>query len=232
MPELISRSPWYTLPSSSAPACTWIELLRRPRHRQQGVAAGGHFAQARAYDQQQVGVLHPLRQFRIDADADVAGIIRVRVVEQVLETESAARQASQFASMNRRRSAQALAFQPLPPRITSGRCACRQHRAQLCDIAGARMGHHLVVGVGVGGHRGLGEHVLGQGQHHRPFAPGHGAVKRVAQEFGHALRRDRCSRPTWPSARTCGGNRLPETPRARRSRCRTWPISRIIGVES
>jgi len=67
------------------------ELLRRPRRRQQSVAAGGHLAQARADDQQQVGVLHPLRQFRIDPHGDVAGVIRVAVVEQILEAESAHR---------------------------------------------------------------------------------------------------------------------------------------------
>ena len=52
--------------------------LLRHRDVEQGIAAGGHLAQARADDQQQVGVAHALGQLRIDADADVAGIAGLR----------------------------------------------------------------------------------------------------------------------------------------------------------
>ncbi len=66
------------------------QSLPRLRNFEQRVGAGRHFSEARADDEQHVGVLHALRELRIDADADVAGVIRAAVVEQVLAAERGA----------------------------------------------------------------------------------------------------------------------------------------------
>ncbi len=99
------------------------ELLRRSRRREQLVAAGRHLAEARADREHEVGAFDARRELGIDADADVAGVVRMAVVEHVLEAERAAdRQRARL-----RRSARALrtprAVQPLPPTITNGRSA-------------------------------------------------------------------------------------------------------------
>jgi hypothetical protein len=60
------------------------------RHLEQRVAAGRHLAQAGADHQQDVGLLHARGQGRIGADADMAGIVPVRVVHQVLAAEGGA----------------------------------------------------------------------------------------------------------------------------------------------
>ena len=54
---------------------------------EQGVAAAGHLAHARADHDQQVGRLHRLGELGIDADADAADIAAVPVVDVVLVAE-------------------------------------------------------------------------------------------------------------------------------------------------
>src|SRR3546814_11261627 len=61
--------------------------LARPRDVEQRVATGGHLAEPGADHDQQVAVAHPGGQLRVDADADMAGIVRVPVVEMVLAAE-------------------------------------------------------------------------------------------------------------------------------------------------
>jgi hypothetical protein len=66
------------------------ERLLGDRDVEQRVAGSRHLAKAGADDDQQVGVLHPRGELGIDADTDVARIIRMAVVEQVLAAERAA----------------------------------------------------------------------------------------------------------------------------------------------
>ena len=73
------------------------QRLLRHRRLEQCVAAGGHLAQPRADDQKHIGLLHALRELRVDADADIARVARAAIVEQVLATErSTDRQAGGF----------------------------------------------------------------------------------------------------------------------------------------
>src|SRR3546814_7168911 len=51
------------------------------------VAAAGHLAEAGAEQDQQVALADPRRQPRIDADADVAGVAGMLIVEIVLAAE-------------------------------------------------------------------------------------------------------------------------------------------------
>ena len=54
---------------------------------QQGVTAGGHFAQARTNGNDQIAVLDALRQFWVDANADISCIQGVKIVKCVLKTK-------------------------------------------------------------------------------------------------------------------------------------------------
>ena len=57
------------------------ELLFWPRHVKQRIAAGGHLIHATADDNDQIRFFDALREFWIDADADIAGVIGMRVVK-------------------------------------------------------------------------------------------------------------------------------------------------------
>ena len=65
------------------------QSLFRPRHSEVLVAAGRHLAQAHADGEDQVGLTHTRREFRIDADADIAGVLRMAVIERVLKAKAA-----------------------------------------------------------------------------------------------------------------------------------------------
>jgi hypothetical protein len=65
------------------------QALGRHWRGQQRVAAGGHLAEARADGQDHIGFAHARRQFRIDADADVADVVGMCIVQQILEAEGA-----------------------------------------------------------------------------------------------------------------------------------------------
>ena len=66
------------------------QCLFRHRRLDQRVATGGHLAQPRADHEQHVGFLHALGELRVDADADVADVIRAAVVEEILAAERGA----------------------------------------------------------------------------------------------------------------------------------------------
>src|SRR6185437_7590486 len=66
------------------------EALLRRRNVDEGVAAGRHLAEPRADDDEKVGRLDALSELGIDADPDIAGIARVRVVEAILAAEDTA----------------------------------------------------------------------------------------------------------------------------------------------
>ena len=57
---------------------------------QQRIVRGGHFADAAADQQHQVGLLDAGGELRVDADADIAGVVRVQMIEQHLAAEGAA----------------------------------------------------------------------------------------------------------------------------------------------
>jgi hypothetical protein len=65
------------------------EALARHGRIEERVAARRHLAQARAHDEEHVGLAHALGEDRVDADAHVADVLRVAIVEKVLEAEGA-----------------------------------------------------------------------------------------------------------------------------------------------
>ncbi|MCY1422029.1 hypothetical protein D9M71_376980 [compost metagenome] len=147
---------------------------------QQAVAAAADFAQPAADHQQQVGLLHGRAQLRAGGQAEVAGVLRVAVVEQVLATE-------------RQGHRQALALGEgahVGDRLGRPATAAEhQQRAlglfQQClhffQLGWRRMAVDAPAGQGVGHLDHVGEHVLRQYHHHRPGAAADGALEGLGQ---------------------------------------------------
>src|SRR3989440_9000910 len=55
----------------------------------QRVAAGHHLAEALSDNKQHIGFAHAAAELRIDADADIASVVRMAVIEEVLIAECA-----------------------------------------------------------------------------------------------------------------------------------------------
>jgi hypothetical protein len=66
------------------------QRLLRTRNLDQAVLAGGHLAQPRADDDQEIGAFHARGQLRIEADADIAGVAAMGIVKHILPTKRAA----------------------------------------------------------------------------------------------------------------------------------------------
>jgi hypothetical protein len=158
------------------------QLLLRSRRRQQLVAAGRHLAQARADRQHQISLGDARGELGIDADADIAGVARMAVVEHVLETEGAA---------HRQLPALGEALQ----RFASGRGpAAAAGDDERALGAGEQVAQH---GQGLGRRRGErrldprqhrrrghdAQHVLGEREHHRSGP----ALHRGVEGTGHVL---------------------------------------------
>lgn len=126
------------------------------------------------------------RQLRIDADADVADVVRVGVVEQVLEAEGAAHrqvvgfgEALQVGAGLRVPAAAAQQDQRL--------FGAGEHGAQHVDLRRRRRGLHRLVAARIGDLRRIDQHVLGQCQHHRAGTAAGGNLEGARDVFGDAL---------------------------------------------
>ena len=74
-------------------------------------------------------------ELRVGADADIAGIVRMQMIEQHLAAEGAAdRQRPGFGDRSRMRDF-ASALQRVPPRMTKGRLAAPSSSASFCSSA-------------------------------------------------------------------------------------------------
>ena len=73
-----------------------------------------------------------MRELRIDADADVAGVVRMAVVEDVLEAEGAAHRQLPALGEALERQAES-GVQPLPPTMTNGRSAAASRSRRLAE---------------------------------------------------------------------------------------------------
>ena len=194
-------------------------LLRR-RHLQQRVARRRHLAQPLADHQQHVGVAHARRELRVDADADVAGVVADGGCRTGPGCGTRRRPAARAPRRSARSAAQASRSQRLPPTSTSGRSPRREPRAAAATSRAVRRGRDRLDARRVGARRARGQHVLGQRQHDRAGPAGHRDAIRVRDVLGDAFRRARSARPIWRCCRTSAGSRSPGTPRGRRSRRR------------
>ena len=162
------------------------ELLFRPRNVDQRVIDGGPFSQAWADREQQVGIADAAFERRIESDRDIADVIRMAVVEQILAAVGAADR--QRVGLGDRLEVGA------SPRIPAAAShhherplGLREHVAQLVHVVGPGMRGDALVARGVGNRRGRGLHVFRQREHHGPGASRYREMKRVAHHFRHAL---------------------------------------------
>jgi hypothetical protein len=161
------------------------QLLLRARRVQQRVAAGGHLAQAHTERDDQVGG-GCARQLRVDADAHVAGVVRVPVVEGVLEAEGAAHRQLPVLGKTLQRGA-ASASQPAAAGNDDGALRRQQHRAQVAQATWRGPGAHRLHARQHRRGRHLRQHVLGQRQHHRPGTALHRGVEGTRHVLGQAV---------------------------------------------
>jgi hypothetical protein len=160
------------------------ELLARRGRLEERVAAGGHLAQARAHDEQEVGHLHALRQHRVDADAHVAHVLLVVVVEEVLEAERASHR--QLLGLGEALEVVARLARPAGAAEDRERALGRgEELVQLLHVVRGRvrLGGHVTLRVVH--RRFLGEHVLGQHQHDRAAPAGGGDLVRARHVLGN-----------------------------------------------
>ena len=153
---------------------------------QQGVATGGHFAQAWANGQNQITLTHTLREFGVDANAHITCVLGVVVVECVLKTKGIAH--GQFPVF--RKTLQGLRGLGCPATATGNHERAfggQQHFAQLAQSTGvapsfdglyARQGARTNL---------LHQHVFGQDQHHGARATVHGGGESTGHIFWNAL---------------------------------------------
>jgi hypothetical protein len=130
----------------------------------------------------QVGVAHALGQLRVDADAHVAGVQRMAVVEGVLEAEAAShRQLPGLGKALQTRGSPA--SQPLPPAIEQGPLRAQQQARAGRAARRARARPAPAARAAAPARGGRGQHVLGQHQHHRAGA----ALQRGVEGARHVL---------------------------------------------
>ena len=162
------------------------QLLLRPRRFDQRVAAGRHLAQARADREDQVGIDDALGELRIDADAHVAGVVRMAVVEQVLEAKRTAhRQIPAFGKTLQR--VAGFGVPAAAARDDERALRRQQHRPHVAQRAGRGPGERGFDPQQHRRRRRLRQHVFGQRQHHRPRAPLQCGVEGACDVFGQPI---------------------------------------------
>ena len=108
-----------------------------------------------------------------------------------------------------------------------------QRRAGCAMSAGAGCACDRLVAGRIGAAAALGQHVLGQRQHHRARAgPRSRCGRRALISSGMRAGSSISAHPLGDAAEHLRGSRSPGTPRGRACSRATWPMSRIIGVES
>ena len=152
----------------------------------QRVTGGRHLAHAPTDEEEHVGLLHAAGEIRVRGDTDIAGVVRVVVIEEHLAAERAAD-----------RKIKALGEPPHAGdrRLAPARAAkndegplCRpQHLLQLRHLGEAGMGldrHDRRQGPRVGL---VAEHVFRQRQHDRTRPAGHRDLEGAVDEFRNAI---------------------------------------------
>jgi len=153
----------------------------------QRVAAGGGLTQPGPDGDQQIALADAPGQRRIDAQPDIPGVLRVVVVEGVLEPEGVGhRQLPVFGKALQRSGG--LRGPAAPAGQHQRALCCQQQAAEFAQGARVAPGlGRLHPGQRTGPHR-AGQHVFGQHQHHRARAAVHGGGKGARDVFGNAFR--------------------------------------------
>ena len=159
-------------------------VLRRRVH--QRIAGGQRVAHPCAQRQDAIGLAQGIAHAAVHADTQVAGIVRVAVIHVILTPEGHGdRQAPAFG-----KSGQQIGILLHPDRAAGDdqRAFRRGQRGADRIALGVRdAGDRARCGGQVGGVRQVGNHVLGQGQNHRPGPPRHGQIKGAGDILGDAV---------------------------------------------
>ena len=162
------------------------QLLGRLRCLQQGVAVGRHLTQAHTQRNDQVGVSHTGGQRGVGADAHVSSVLGVPVVKGVLKPPGTGHGKLPVLG----KALQGPRCLGVPARTASqhdGALRLHQQGPQIAQTAWRWPGPHRLDARQNGGGRQGGQHVFGQGQHHRARAPLHGGVEGARHVFGQSV---------------------------------------------
>lgn len=152
---------------------------------QQRIAARHHFTQARAHRQDHVGIAHGIGQFRVDADAYFADVLRMVVVVQVLAAERARHGQAILVSV----AGKAVQARAGPARTAHDHqrpLRVGQQSAHACHGIGRRVRLRKLDRSAVLGRGQFGQHVFGQRQHHGTGPARHRHRERAVHVFGDA----------------------------------------------
>ncbi len=202
------------------------QRLGRTRRLDQRIAAGRHLAQPRADRDQQVGLAHPLRQLRIDADAHVTGVVGMAVVEQILEAEGTRHR--QLPGLGE--ALQCQARRRVPAAAAGDHQRALRGQQPLAQFAQCRRSRPALRCAHPRQHRSA-QSSWSACLRAAPARPDRaGPARRCGRRAPHIRAGDRRRaprRPTWPCqacrGRTSAGSRPPGRPRGRAGR---WPPGR------
>ncbi len=154
-------------------------------HADERVSARRHLAEALAEHQQHVGIAHARRKLRVDADADVACVLRVPVVEEILVPERGCdRQAARLRKLRER-----IARRAIPAAAADDderRPRAGKQRVRRGDGRRRRCADHRLHSWWIGAYRFRRQHVFGQCEHDGARAAGDRGTPRVCDVFGDA----------------------------------------------
>ncbi len=161
--------------------------LARPRRLEQRIAVGRDIAEPRAEGHDQICTAHAFGQPRIDAQAQMADVVRIAIVEHVLTAEGAGHR--QIPRMHEARERGRILVAPVGAAGDHQRTLRGgQQPGQRGGIRGRRRGDHGPIRAGVAADGIAIEHILGQRQHHRPGTARGRDLEGARDQFGNARR--------------------------------------------
>ena len=160
------------------------QALPRSRHLEEAVAAAGDLAQAGTHHQEQVGLLDPSGELGVGRDADVAGVVRMAVVEVVAAAERISDRQVEGLGEGPHIGGAGRA-PPAAAEDREGPLGRAQHLAQAGHVVGSRMGPHRLVGLKVVDLDPVAQHIFRERQDHRPRPAGGRRVEGAAHELGN-----------------------------------------------
>ena len=162
------------------------QRLSRRRHRQPGIAGCGHFAEARAHNDEKITVANMADQTRIGPDAKVATEIRMRVVETILGAERSTDRQIRALGEN----ACILYRLPVPAGAAQHQkrtFRLQEPRTKIRHVGGGRRRFGFHIRPRIARFADGGQHIFRQGQHHRAGPAGGRGVKGPRDIFRDAV---------------------------------------------
>ncbi len=162
------------------------QRLTRRRNLQQSIATGRHLAQARPQGDQQIALRNARGQLRIDADADVADIVGVAIVEVVLAAKAAGD--GQVLGLGEGLDRGTGCRRPTAAAEDDQRALrLAQQLGEAGHVGGTNRSLHAPILLGAWRRTGGAQDVLRQGQDHGARPPRGRGIKGAADELGNTV---------------------------------------------